>query len=333
MKAHAPSESRATRGGELARFMELRGRHVKQAAGVYWHSVGWRLYMSMPYQLSLDPDPGEIREMLRSVGGLGARFPSTCWPGLPSGLYVCRRKDYDFSAIQPRYRTKVRRGLERCIFRHVEPPELLAEGLELNRDTMRRQGRFDPEFSRSKPWERLVSAVFEVPAVEATGAYIDGRLSAYAITYREDGWLHILHQMSREEDLHHYPNHALTFHLTQRLALEPELEAVSLGQASLVRLPGLHAYKLRLGYELIPRSSAICLHPALAVVLASPPAARLARWLRPCDQRLERVSQVMEGARLSRQNWENTARPLVCTGGRLGVWESMSGGASTRGSA
>ena len=47
--------------------------------------------MSLPYQKMLDPDPEELRRMIRETGAFGARFPSLNWTGLESGLYVLRR--------------------------------------------------------------------------------------------------------------------------------------------------------------------------------------------------------------------------------------------------
>ena len=66
---------------------------------------------------------------------------------------------------------------------------------------------------------------------------------------------------------------------------------------------GLHEYKLRFGYEMIPHCSAIQLHPVLNAVLGHPlahAAVRTARRLRKDDQQLETIETVMKGARSSR---------------------------------
>jgi hypothetical protein len=284
--------------------MELRGRRIVEGAGVLWHSVAGRFYMSIPYQLHLASEPGVVESMLRKIGGLGARFPSLSRPGLASGLYICRDKGYDFPSLQPRQRTKVRRGLERCEIRRVEESELLTQGLQLNLDTMKRQGRYDSEFGAPDEWKRLVAAIGRSPTVVPMGAFVGSRLAAYAVTYREDGWLNILHQMSRLEDLEHYPNHALTFQVTREMATDPDLEAVSYGLVSLVSTEGLHAYKLQFGFEVVPHNEVFQLHPAVSALLASSPAVRfmeILQRLRPRDQRLERISTVLRGARASRQ--------------------------------
>ncbi len=291
------------KGKAMARFMELRGRRVLAAAGFYWHSVEGRFYLSLPYQLRLNPSGGEIDEMLRASRGTGVRFPSGVWPGSPGGLYVCRNKDYGIGTLHRTCRRGVLRALEVCEIRPVEAEQLLVEGLQLNRETMRRQSRFDAEFGKPGLWKRFVAAVAAVPALEAIGAFRRGRLVSYAIVCREDGWLHVLHRMSLDSERTRYTNHALDFQITRQVAADPALEAVSLGWVSLVSLPDLHRYKLHLGYRLEPHREVIRLHPALSSVLASRPVARAVGWwrrLRPTDQRAEKLARILSGARLSR---------------------------------
>jgi hypothetical protein len=186
--------------------------------------------------------------------------------------------------------------------RRVEPDELLAQGLELNLDTMRRQQRFEPEFGDPNKWRRFVEALRHSPSIVPFGAFRDDRLAAYMITSREERNVHILHQMSRQSDLPDFPNHALTFWITSEFLNEPQMESVCYGFTSLINIAGLHEYKLRFGYQVDPFHSAFLLHPLLQRTLASSPVRTLlhrVRMLRPADQRLERMESVLEGARLS----------------------------------
>ncbi len=91
-------------------------------------------------------------------------------------------------------------------------------------------------------------------------------MAAYMATCREENWLHILHQMSRQEDLSDFPNHLLTYTVTKQATADASLEAVCYGYVPLFAADGLHEYKLRFGYEMIPHRSVIQLHPALNVV-------------------------------------------------------------------
>jgi hypothetical protein len=289
-------------GRVLARFLELRGRRIIRACGALWYTVPGGFLMSLPYQSVLDPDPEELSAMIREAKVFGARFPSIRWKGLESGIYVRRGNGYDLRSVHLKHRPRVRRGLQRFEIRLAEKSELLEQGCELNLSTMRRQGRYDPEFGSPRLWRRFVESAFACPEVQFPAAFAGRRIAAYMITCREDQWLHILHQMSRHEDLPNFPNHVLTYTVTAQSLSDPSIEAVSYGYVPLFSAGGLHEYKLRFGYELVPHRSAIQLHPALAAVLNALPARagiRLARRLRPNWQQLETFETVLEGAQLS----------------------------------
>lgn len=290
-------------GQGLALFMEARGRKLLETESALWHSTDGKMLMSLPYHLALDPEPGEIEELLRSSGSLGVRYPSITRQGAPGGLYVCRDKDYSLKTVQSRLRSKVRRGLENCEVRAVETAELLVQGLRLNRETMSRQGRYEPEFGEEASFARLVQAIESSETVVAYGAFTEGVLGAYAVTYEEDGWFHILHQMSRIDCLEQYPNHALAFTLTEAALGKPEIIGMSYGLKSLVNTAGLHDFKLRMGFECLSQNMVCELHPMVSGLLTSGVASaglKVARKCFPRDQRLERVQSVISSARMAR---------------------------------
>jgi hypothetical protein len=289
-------------GSALARFLELRGRRIVRACGALWYTVPGRFLMSLPYQEMLNPDPGELRRLIRETRASGARFPSSQWSGLESGLYLLRRCSYDLGAVHAKHRPRVRHGMQHFEVRPATKSQLLEQGLALNLSTMARQGRYDPEFGERRRWETLVEAAFACTEVSFPAVFAGSRLAAYMITCREHKWLHILHQMSRQEDLSDFPNHVLTYTVTSQAAADPSLDAVCYGYVPLFAADGLHEYKLRFGYEVIPHRSAIQLHPVLDAVLnryAVRAAVRAARCVRRNNQQLETLQTVLEGARIS----------------------------------
>lgn len=289
-------------GGALARFLELRGRRVVRACGATWYAAAGRFLMSLPYQLVLDPNPNDLLSLVRETRSCGARFPSLTWAGLASGMYVLRRREYDIHSLHVKHRPRVRHGMQRFQVRPAQKAQLIAQGRELNLSTMARQGRYDPEFGDQRRWETFVEAAFACPEVSFPAVFAGSRLAAYMVTCREQKWLQILHHMSRQEDLPDFPNHLLTYSVSAQAAADPSLDAVCYGYVPLFAADGLHEYKLRFGYELIPHRSAIQLHPALQPLLNHPlarAAVRMARRLRRNHQGLEVIQSVLEGARCS----------------------------------
>jgi hypothetical protein len=289
-------------GSALARFLELRGRRIVPACGALWYTVPGRFLMSLPYQTMLDPDPVELRRLIRDCHACGARFPSTSWSGLDSGLYLLKRRDYDLSSVHSKHRPRVRRGMEHFEVRLATKSQLLQQGWALNLNTMARQGRYDPEFGDRRRWETLVEAAFACTEVAFPAAFAGSRMAAYMVTCREHRWLHILHQMSRQEDLANFPNHVLTYTVTSQAAGDPSLDAICYGYVPLFAADGLHEYKERFGYEVVPHRSAIQLHPVLDTMLNRGPmraAIRAARRFQRENQQLETLQTVLEGARSS----------------------------------
>ena len=242
--------------------------------------------MSLPYQAMLNPEPEEVRRLLREKMAVGVRFPSLRWSGLESGLYVLRKRHYDIGSLHTKHRPRVRHALQCFEVRNAEKAELLDQGWALNLSTMARQCRYDPEFGDRRRWGRFVEAAFQCPEVSFPAAFSGRRMAAYMTTCREEKWLHILHQMSRQDDLPNFPNHLLTFAVTKEAASDASIEAVCYGYVPLFAADGLHEYKLRFGYEMVPHRSAIQLHPALNVVLNQSAARAAVRaWRAVCDTR------------------------------------------------
>ena len=290
-------------GSVLARFMEFRGRRIVKACGAVWYAAPARFLMSLPYQAMLDPQPEELRELIREAGAAGARFPSVRWTGLPSGLYVLRRQNYDLESVHPKHRPRVRRAMENFHIRPATKAQLLTQGRALNLSTMARQGRYDPEFGEKRRWETLVEAAFACSEISFPAAFAGPRLAAYMVTCREHGWLHILHQMSSQDHLANFPNHLLTYTVTQQAVGDESLDAVCYGYVPLFAADGLHEYKLRFGYEPVPHQSAFQFHPEVAPFLHSGiahAAVRFCRFLCPRNQYLQTVESVLNGARTSR---------------------------------
>ena len=286
-------------GTGLANFLALRGRQIIEACGILWYSVPHRFLMSLPYQQLVEPTPEAIQALLRSSGAVGVRFQSQQWRGITGGVYVYCGRDYSLKSVHIKHRPRVRGGLQTFEIRPVEEDDLLNRGLQLNRETMARQGRYDSEFGEAGQWARLVTAMRNCPEIGAIGAFDGKRLCAYMITCREDGWLNILHQMSSHDDLKSFPNHVLTFSVTKAAAEDPSLEGVCYGLVPLISIEGLHEYKLRFGYQVRACNSVFALHPRLDLLLNNRfvrGGVQLLRHLRARDQRLEMMDTILRGA-------------------------------------
>ena len=323
-RAEERAEERAgERAGErLAELLERRGRRVYQAGGYWWANVDIdsRYFVSLPDQLCIDVRREDVDALLRRANGLLARYPSQQRAGLPCGAYVVQDRAYTLQKLQKRTRNFVRRGLESCQIRQVERSELLTQGLDLNLDTMARHGRMRPEFGDPKTWARTVEAVYATQGSECWGAFVGDQLASYVMSCQDVGWEHLLIQMSRTELLKSYPNHAIDYFLIERAMANPEIHGVCLGSLPLRQGEGLHNYKVRMGYEVMPQDAVMAVHPLLSPLatsrLAGPLVRQAGRWnqLAGLSERLEILAT---GARMSSLDDEKLiARELIEWNGR-----------------
>lgn len=291
-------------GINTGKFFERRGRRIEEFGGVLWHSMEKRTLIALPYHVDLSLERGEVERFLWSRLSAGVRYGSTSQAGTPGGIYTIRDKAYTLESLPKNYRRDVRLGLERCEIREVEADTLLAEGLKLNVETMQRQHRWEAEYGEPKQFERLVRAVEDSEGVFALGAFVDGKLGAYAICAREDGWLHHLHQFSAVDLLDKYCNHALCFELIRSELARADVEAFCDGFAPLVSLGGLDKFKKNQGFALEARNTVSVLHPVIDRTLASDMGRGLLeriRVSRPEDQRIGRVMSIVDAARAAKQ--------------------------------
>ena len=298
--------SMSSRGERLAELYERWGRRVFEADGVYFTNVdpGSRMFTPVvdhgDYSFNREQSAG----ILRRGKGLMLRYPTTRQPGLLGGAYVCEDAGYGLSHLNKRMRNYVRRGLEQCEIRELDRAELLAQGLRLNVDTDQRHGRLRPEFCEEARWKSTVSAAYATPGVFVLGALTGGALASYQIGILDGEWAYALIQMSREDMLAVHPNHALDFTFNQWAFRQGGVRGISIGPVPLRMNEGLHNYKLRMGFKVCGRQTALRLHPLLARLGTSAAIESLlarARQWRPLTARLEGVEIAIRGSRITAQ--------------------------------
>jgi len=260
-------------GQTLANFAELRGLPVFRAAGAWWTPFDHqsRFLMTVPEQITVDQDHEEIGRLLWQKRMVAARYPTKVGEGLESGYYLWRKQPFGLESLDRKLRNSVRRGLEQCQLSELSGEDLFRLGIDLNRETMERQERYNPEFGETGPWRRFVHAVQETPGMSITGAFVDNQLAGYSIECRSDGWWYAMYQNSRGGLLKSFPNHALDYFSLERAAADAEAQGILNSPIPLAPNPGLHDYKTRFGYEVEPYRLAVKMHPLADSMVKSAP--------------------------------------------------------------
>jgi hypothetical protein len=256
-------------GEALARFWEARGRSVFEAAGAYWGFFSRLHHICLPFDRALAPDRRALSEALRDAGVLAARYSTESGRGVQSGAWVARTAGgFSMTRLDRTHRKLVRRGLQRCDVRSIDPDELRALGRELNGSMLKRQHRADPELTDPVRWARFTAAVAACPEISVLGAFVDGRLSGYHVSCRDGRWVHGLYKASLTEHLEHGTNPALEFTFLSRAAQNPNVDGVTAGVLALGDVPH-DRYKQGMGFELVPQRVAVEVNPRMRPFLAA----------------------------------------------------------------
>jgi len=254
--------------GKFREFLELIGHKVIASESGYWCEMIGLFYERIPFYETINPGEGELENLFRKHYLVGVTYRTLRDnKGKRSFVHLCDDKPYNLESLHPKMRNKVRQGLRNCVVRQIDFDYLHEHGMPLNRDSLRRQGRDEPVFTRGARWRQFCNAGKQVEGTAAWGAFVDNHLAAYMVTFVTDEYCSILYQMSRTELLPYKTNNALTYAVTKEMLSSPRISHVSYGRESIRDLPGLTEYKTRLGYKKRPVNCVVVLHSLLRPLL------------------------------------------------------------------
>jgi hypothetical protein len=288
---------------EYAQYCRLLGYRVEETPHGIWIGISHGFFNRVPTYETTPPTEEELHTLFRRYPVLGLHYslePGN--QGKASHVYFVRDRDYDFKNLQPRMRTRTRRGLENCHVRPMGFDELHRLGMPLNLDTLARQRRDDSIFSDPDRWARFCQAGEQVEGAQAWGAFVADELAAYATLFQVGSVVSIVYQNSRTSLMKLHSNPALTFSVTQTMMRTPGIEAVCYGPEWLSTTEGLNKYKQHMGFDREPVVFAIRLRPVVKRVLFNwggrQAIAALGRWLLDGDLHRQ-VQAVLDTAAMS----------------------------------
>ncbi|MCA9082728.1 MAG: hypothetical protein KDA81_01665 [Planctomycetaceae bacterium] len=277
-----------------AEFLQHIGHTVRQVGQTYWFDVAPRVYTPFPFELQLDPASLNINDVLQS-DGLIARYGCRPELGVDSYRLVISDRNYDLSSQTSKSRNQTRRGLEQCACGPVDLSTFHAEGLELNRNTLQRQGRKIPANFETY-WQSYYAAAARCPAATAWGARHEGQLASYLISFRIGSVENICIVRSDASRLKHYPNNAMLFTFLRNRFEDPTVTEVSIGlQSLLAGMEPLDHFKLGLGFQKQPMGQRIEFKRPWSRMLPGSMASIMSRALKPwaTHERIGRVSGLL----------------------------------------
>jgi len=256
---------------------EQYARHIEDVMNVVWvNGVPWKISggmmtpLAMPHTVKRQTRE-EVRRAMRRTGALVARW-NDAWDTEPCDWWwvCCDDPAYDVGNFKSKARWGVRKGLRESEVRQVDLSWLAEHGYEVHDAAYH---GYEADGSEVATWdtrERFTAAVMtfaDLQCREAWGAFVDGKLVAYAMCAIRDNAVDITESKSDPAWLKKRPNDALTYVLTKHYLTERRLLYVTCGSRHLGERSHIQELRMRLGYRRIYCPLRLELHLLLKVVL------------------------------------------------------------------
>jgi len=272
MGCSIPSLSMRDYVAELAKTGK---RVVPGSSGTFWISYEGAGMVRLPTFVLATPAHDEIWyvfvrgkaavvSFLREPNG---QYPTNAW------LYICSDQTYRMEKLAPAMRRNVRRGLKELRIAPITTDQLLAHGAPAFSDTRRRVGLSD---GTPEEFVRRFALRSQCPGHVFLGAWKGKELAAFLSIIEVEDWAEIEGCFSRDALLDSRPNDALLYVALSRYLVEERRRLVSYGVSSIQsesNAVGLHAFKVKVGFQTQPVHRVFIFHPFLR-----PFANRLGLW-------------------------------------------------------
>ena len=279
----------------LYRFLaDAQGGRFFQTGSALWFETRRFVFDSAPAHRLVVLDRGEANHLFRS-GAAIIRYTCGSAEGSPSFEFICDDRDYGFHSLAADARRRVRRGLDSCAVKPIGMDLLASSGAAINRSVLERQGRGKGSFLvEDAQWKKYLNLCGTFSNVEAFGAFVEGRLCAFALAALLDDYCYLYHTHGHSDYLKQSPMNALVFTITREMLKRPEVVCVSQGVEPFLARPELEHFKLAMGYRKRPIRRQMLVNPVLQPFLSRPvrwAAERMLRGSRP--QWLEGFSRIV----------------------------------------
>jgi hypothetical protein len=240
------------RSDTMGEFFERLGHAIIEESHARWYEVQPRVLFSYPYHKLIEPTDDQLQVLMSNHRLRAIRFPTALSQyGFISNIAINTNRDYDMAALHQKARNQTRRAMENCKVEQVDFDYLREQGMQLNEDTAKRQGR-ESQYANPDYWRRYCDAAKMVNGVTGWGSFVDGRLACFLVAIEVDGWAEWIVNHSLTELRNKYPNNALAFLTAQHFFRERNCAGICYGLGSLESTPDLDHFKERMGWRLEP---------------------------------------------------------------------------------
>jgi hypothetical protein len=178
--------------------------------------------------------------------------------------YILSSDNYSLEHFERKIRNRIRKSLQMCSFKRPSLEDMIIFGLQINRETLKRQHRFDRTLFISKNWNKYIKSIYSNNNMIILGSYCAEKMTGYLIVYKLDKKYVINHAyINRRDSEHSAPMNGLIFTLANQLIKENGTIELSYGLDSIKDLPELNRFKMNMMFRKIPATRFYLINPLL----------------------------------------------------------------------
>ncbi len=249
-----------------AQFLKNIGHQVVQKDDHYWFNTHPHIYISFPFNKPISKRKVDVLSILKRRD-FALRFSCPLKEGRQSFRISVVNKAYDLSSLDSGSRRNTRRGLENCSVRKLNKEEILKDALQLNEETLVRQGRTLTNRNNDY-WNAYYHEAVNAEGSTIWGAFVGDTLAAFLISFRMNRSENIVISRSRTSLLKHRPNNALLYQFIYDGIRSDEIDEISFGLESIQSdMDSLDRFKMGMGFQKIPVGQYVKFHPFIGTFL------------------------------------------------------------------
>ena len=201
--------------------------------------------------------------------------------GLPSFEYIWDDKNFGMHSLHRYARRNVRRNIDSCVVRSVEFELLAKEACAINRSAFARQKRpMNSLFTDDSRWNEYMKACGRLPALEAYGAFVEGRLCGYSLAMLVDDYCYLVHTSAATEYLKYCPMNILIYSIVETMLARQSVRRVSAGLESFTPHPTIEQFKLGMGCRKSIIYRRVVMNPVARPIFSRPGASLTTAFLK-----------------------------------------------------
>ncbi len=253
----------------LSDFCQALGVRCFSAAGLFWGSIGLRVFTHWPPSRQICLSPLDLQYMWEQGAFFVSYFCEDEGVFCASYDVVVEDKNYGYGSIRSaKRRHNIRWALKHCKVEEVSFDLLEQIGLPLVEDTYKRLG-IQVNGPVLEKWKNYFRAANSNPMLQAWGAFVSNRLAAFNFHIFCRDSAHIPMTFSCSDLLRWHPVDALVFVSTQRTMARDSVSCISFGRRPLtgVGSDSLLSFKESMGFKKIPLKERLEVNPILKPIL------------------------------------------------------------------